>query len=45
MKIEGHSLNKEKTNYSFYFDKTFLEMYTSISDSETAAPEGAAVQT
>lgn len=29
MKIEGHSLNKGKSdNYSFYFDKAFLEEYT-----------------
>ena len=54
MEIEGHSLNKENSdNYSFYFDKTFLEAYTSLSDessispvaenNETTAPKGTAV--
>ena len=54
MEIEGHSLKKAKSdNYSFYFDKAFLEAYTSLIDesdispvaenNETAAPEGTAV--
>lgn len=33
MKFEGPSLNKDKSdNYSFYFDKSFLEAHTSLSD-------------
>lgn len=39
MKIEGCSLNKEKAEkYSFYFDKTFLEEYTSVSKKSIELP-------
>lgn len=39
IKIDGYSLNKEKAeNYSFYFDKTFLEEYKSVSKQSEELP-------